>query len=311
MTARVNYLIGKSAGMVRFHHVHVEKPFKGTIEGAEPKFQIKVLLDKDEHSDLIDELFDLCYQVAEEEFGKKAASQIDSGKLPIPLLDGDEEFPDDPVFENKFYFNAKRPENFGVAGLCDLSTGVAIKNSHKAWKEGTVYSGCYGFIHGNFFTSTAGGNRVNAGFDLVIKMEDGEPTGNASAGFDDVFGDLMDEFEEADDIDAVLDEEDEDEEPVKPARKSRSKAKAKPQVEEPEEAEDEEDDDLLDELDEEPAKPARKSRTATAKNTKPRRGRAKSEPDEDEEPAKPRGRGRSKATATKGKASTRARRTTS
>ena len=105
----------------------------------------------------------------------------------MPLKDGDEERPDDPVYADHYFLNATaktRPLvlDYDKQEIMDLSE---------------VYSGCFGKAVVNFFAYAAPGNKgIACGLLGVQKLYDGEPLGGgritASAFDDDDEDDFLD-----------------------------------------------------------------------------------------------------------------------
>ena len=130
------------------------------------------------------ELFKQAYENAKQ-LGKTTKW---GGKLPakvqLPLHDGDEERPDDPAFENCWYFNCSSKNAPGVRVKDELGQVV------EALDDSDFYSGCYGAVTVNLFPYSASGNvGVGVGLNNVIKLKDGERlSGGRSAEAD--FSDL-------------------------------------------------------------------------------------------------------------------------
>ena len=105
-------------------------------------------------------------------------------KVTLPLHDGDEERPDDPAFENCWYFNCSSGNAPGIRVKDELGQIV------EALDDSDFYSGCYGAVVVNLFPYSASGNvGVGVGLNNLVKLRDGERlSGGRSADAD--FADL-------------------------------------------------------------------------------------------------------------------------
>ena len=166
---------------VRFSYVNVFSK-RPTTDGTEGKYSVCVIIPKANKEAV--ELFKQAYENAKQ-LGKTTKW---GGKLPakvqLPLHDGDEERPDDPAFENCWYFNCSSKNAPGVRVKDELGQVV------EALDDSDFYSGCYGAVTVNLFPYSASGNvGVGVGLNNVIKLKDGERlSGGRSAEAD--FSDL-------------------------------------------------------------------------------------------------------------------------
>lgn len=119
---------------------------------------------------------------------KEMSIQKWGGRIPNnlrnPLHDGDEEKPDNPIYQNSYYINAKSKE----------APQVVDSKIEPITDQTEVYSGCYGKVSMTFYAYNFNGNRgVAAGLGNIQKLADGEPLGGSIAAKDD-FADETDEF---------------------------------------------------------------------------------------------------------------------
>lgn len=182
--ANLNKAINDTAirlGEVRFSFCNVFSK-RQNPDGTPGKYGVCVLIPK-ENAEAI-KLFKTAFENAAQ-LGKMTKW---GGKLPpkvkLPLHDGDEERPDDPAFENCYYFNCSSGNAPGVRVKDELGEIV------QALDDGDFYSGCYGAVSVNLFPYASNGNvGVGVGLNNCIKLRDGEKlAGGRSADAD--FADL-------------------------------------------------------------------------------------------------------------------------
>lgn len=168
-------------GKVRFSYVHVFEP-TAINESSEKKYNISILIDKTDEKTLerISKGVDAAIELGKDKLSKNGKLVAN---LKMPLRDGDEERPDDPAYEGKFFVNAsttRRP-------------GIVDKDLNDIVDKDEFYSGCYGRATLNFYAFNAEGNRgVACGLQNLQKLEDGENlTGSTNAATD---------FEDDDDL---------------------------------------------------------------------------------------------------------------
>ncbi len=111
---------------------------------------------------------------------KEASVQKWGGRIPAnlrsPLHDGDEEKPDNPIYQNCYYINAKSKE----------APQVVDAHIEPITDQTEVYSGCYGKISITLYAYNYNGNRgIAAALGNIQKLEDGEPLGGQIPAKDD------------------------------------------------------------------------------------------------------------------------------
>ena len=167
-------------GPVRFSYANVFTP-RNNEDGTPGKYGVCIVFPKSDKETY--EVLHKAYQNA------VALGKVNkwNGKVPakvqFPLHDGDDERPDDPTFQNCWYFNANSKTKPGIRVR---EAGMVVE----ALDEGDFYSGCYGAATVNLYAYSNNGNvGVAFGLNNVIKTEDGEHLGGARSADAD-FGDM-------------------------------------------------------------------------------------------------------------------------
>lgn len=169
-------------GEVRFSYASVFSKRKNS-DGTEGKYSVCVIIPKSNTQAY--NLLEECYENA------KIAGKTSKwgGKVPakvsLPIHDGDEEKPEDPAFENCWYFNCSG----------NRAPGVAVREADgsivAALDEEDFYSGCYGAVTVNLYPYAASGNNgVAIGLNNVIKTRDGEKLSGGARSAEQDFADL-------------------------------------------------------------------------------------------------------------------------
>lgn len=166
-------------GLIRFSYSNVFEA-RSMEDGQKPKFSTAILIDKKDKATLakIEKAIQAAIGKGKEEKWKGKVP----GNLKLPLRDGDEEKPDDPVYEGKMFLNAS---NYNKPGIVD-------ENLNEILDKSEFYSGCYGRASINFYPYDNISKGVAAGLNNVQKLKDGEPlSGGTSAeeDFGEDFGD--------------------------------------------------------------------------------------------------------------------------
>ena len=169
-TKKTNCVTGKC----RISYVNVWEPRKD--DNGNEKYSVMILVPKDDVETLnainacIKDAYDLGADVL-----KGNAKVVPSfGSIHLPLRDGDEERPGDPVYEGMFFFNATSkymPDVWSTEK--DPFTGGLIRID-----EGSedLYSGCYCRCSINCYAyNTKGGKGIAVSIRALQKVEDGEP----------------------------------------------------------------------------------------------------------------------------------------
>lgn len=171
-------------GKVRLSYANIFEP--KSINGSDPKYSVSLIIPKSD-TQMVETIKEAIENAKERDKGKW------NGKVPAnlktPLRDGDEERPDDEVYENCYFVNANSNKAPMVVGLeKDKATGKAIQLG-----EDDVYSGSYGRVSVTFYGFNAAGNKgIACGLGNIQKVADGERLGGGAAAEDEF------DFEEVD-----------------------------------------------------------------------------------------------------------------
>jgi hypothetical protein len=171
-------------GEVRFSYANVLAP-RMNDDGKE-KYSVQILVPKKDTQakKLIDDAVEAAATagVTSKYGGKRPAAS----KLKLPLRDGDDEYPDDSVYEGMWFFNASTST--------DHKPGVRVLNGgtmSEALDSEDFYSGCWGAVVVNFYAYNTSGNLgVAAGLNNIIKTRDDERLGGSARSADQDFGDM-------------------------------------------------------------------------------------------------------------------------
>lgn len=239
--------------------VHIWKPqINKENPEQEPKFSITLVFSKKTKIDYLEKALRLA---AIAKFGAKAKSMLASGKLQLPIRDGDEETDEDdkPKYKGKWFIVAKSTQR----------PGVVDQDREPIEDQFDLYSGCKVRLSLYPFAYDIKGNKgVTFMLNNVQKIADGErKSGRANA---------EDDFDDGEDYSSDEDTDDEDDEDEAPVRGKKSKSKPSRSRDEDDEDEDEVDEDE-DEDDEDEPPPRSKSKTKRSRVTD------EDEDDEDED----------------------------
>ena len=172
-------------GEARFGYVNVFAPRRNE-DGTDGKYSVQILVPKENTAAV--QLIEAAVEAAKragvtEKFGGKTPA---ASKLHLPLRDGDEEFPDDPVYSGMYFLNASTSK--------DRKPGVAVLANgqvQEALDGDDFYSGCWGCATVNFYAYNTSGNMgIAAGLNNVIKTRDDERLAGGKTAEQD-FGDLV------------------------------------------------------------------------------------------------------------------------
>ena len=161
-------------GKVRFCYLNVFEP-TAMNEGDTPKYNICVLIPKSDTA-TIDKI-KKAVEAAKEAGKAKLADK--NGRIPanlkLPLRDGDEERPDDPVFEGHYFINANSMRQ----------PSVVDRSLNPIMSRDEFYSGCYGRASINFYAFNVQSKGIAAGLNNLQKLEDGEMLAGGSTAEED------------------------------------------------------------------------------------------------------------------------------
>lgn len=158
--------------LVRFSYAHVFEP-TSMEEGQKPKYSVSILIPKENKKTLA--MIQKAFEAA-----KIQGKEIWGGKIPTSfkhqlLRDGDEDRPDDPVYQGHYYVNAK-----SISKPTVINTEGA-----KLTTDEEFYSGCYGCVSFNVYPYVTGSKGVAAGLGNILKVKDGEKLSGKSSAYDD------------------------------------------------------------------------------------------------------------------------------
>lgn len=168
-------VVTSKKNLVRFSYAHVFEA--QSIDGSDPKYSVNIIISKDDKENL-QAIKDAIAAAKDEGKTKKWDGKI-PGRLKLPLRDGDEERPDDEVYENSMFINCSSKSR----------PSVVDEDLNPIMDKDEFYSGCYGRVSVNFYPFNTKGNKgIAAGLNNVQKLEDGEKLSGGSTATED-FGD--------------------------------------------------------------------------------------------------------------------------
>lgn len=186
--------------VVRFSYAHVFVP-SAVEEGQKKKYGVSLIISKDDK-----ETLSLMAEAEKEAIEKGKAKHFGS-KIPAnlkrPLRDGDEERPDDEVYEGCFFLNANsdnKPTIIDIqkkeimldedfADRIKRKTDVEIQDIEEKRSEEEFYSGCYGRASVNFYAFSKNSKGIACGLNNLQKVRDGEDLGGGRTTAEEDFGD--------------------------------------------------------------------------------------------------------------------------
>lgn len=165
-------------GKVRFSYANVFEP-TAMQDGQMPKYNVSIIISKSDTKTV--EAIKKAIEAAKEAGKSKIADK--NGKIPVnlktPLRDGDEERPDDPVYENSYFINANS----------ERKPGIVDRDLNPIMSRDDFYSGCYGRASINFYAFNVNSKGIACGLNNLQKLEDGERLAGGSSAEEDFGGD--------------------------------------------------------------------------------------------------------------------------
>ena len=169
-------------GKVRFSYAHVFEP-SAIEEGQAKKYSVSLVIPKDDKKTLakIEAAIAAALEEGKAKFGGKIPKAYKN-----PLRDGDEDRPDDEVYEGCMFVNASSSRK---PGLVDANLDPILDKDD-------FYSGCYGRASVNFYAFNVSGNKgIACGLNNLQKLEDGiRLSGGGASAEEDFGGDLADDL---------------------------------------------------------------------------------------------------------------------
>lgn len=175
-----------TSGKGLFSFANVFKP-TAMDEKSEPKFNTQFIWDKKDKATT--KKFEAAIKFVEDAYIKAEFGGKKPAKWVSPIRDGDDEKPDDEVYEGKLFIAAKSGKK----------PKVVDKNFNLIIDSEDFYSGCFGAICINFYGFNVGANKgIGAGLESIMKLSDGEPLGGSGGNVRDDFADFADMDDEFD-----------------------------------------------------------------------------------------------------------------
>lgn len=139
-------------------------------DNGKMKYSVSLIIPKDdtETVDAIRRAIQYTYNDNTETLAGKNGVVPELDDISIPLNDGDEERPNDEIYKNSYYINAKS----------DYAPNIIDRHGRKLKSDEDVYSGCYGRVSIAFYAYRKNKNvGIGAGLNNMLKCADGERLG--------------------------------------------------------------------------------------------------------------------------------------
>jgi len=171
---------------VRFSYLHAFEPREG-LDGGQPKYSVSLVISKDDTETLnaIDKAVKAAYAAGKDSKLKGKTMKA----IKLPLRDGDEERPDDPVYANAMFVNAN---NTNQPGIVDKFLRPIINPDD-------IKSGDYGRAAISFYAYNNKSQGIACSLNNLMKVTDGEPLSSRTKAADD-FAEFKAEFDGADEV---------------------------------------------------------------------------------------------------------------
>ena len=153
-------------------------------DNGKMKYSVSLIIPKDdtETVDAIRRAIQHVYNDSTETLAGKNGIVPELDDISIPLNDGDEERPNDEIYKNSYYINAKS----------DYAPNIIDRHGRKLKSDEDVYSGCYGRVSITFYAYRKNKNvGIGAGLNNMLKCADGERLGGIISAESD-FADFID-----------------------------------------------------------------------------------------------------------------------
>ena len=162
-------------GVVKLCYLNVLEP--RAMEGQSPRYSASILIDKTDKETLAAVAAGIraAYEQGQSRLGLNPPPLK---QLKTPLRDGDEERPEDPVYQGCYFFNASASES--------NPPQIIDETGNRLTSTADVYSGMLGRVSINFYEFNRAGNRgIAAGLCNILKVGDGERIGGGISAADD------------------------------------------------------------------------------------------------------------------------------
>ena len=153
-------------------------------DNGKMKYSVSLIIPKDdtETVEAIRRAIQYTYNDSTETLAGKNGVVPELDDISIPLNDGDEERPNDEIYKNSYYINAKS----------DYAPNIIDRHGRKLRSDDDVYSGCYGRVSITFYAYRKNKNvGIGAGLNNLLKCADGERLGGIISAESD-FADFID-----------------------------------------------------------------------------------------------------------------------
>lgn len=169
----------------RWSYANVWEP--KSVNGATPKFGVCLVVPKSDTRtiDRIQAAIVAAYEEGEAKLKGNGKTVPALATLRTPLRDGDLERPDDDVYKDCYFINAK---SANAPGIVDADCNPILNRSE-------VYSGVYGRASISFYVYNNSGNRgIGCSLNNLQKIRDGEPLGGKASAASDFKTDEDEDF---------------------------------------------------------------------------------------------------------------------
>lgn len=159
-----------TTGEARICYANVWEPKKDESSGK-MKYSCTVLIPKEDKEtfEALKSAVISAYENGLDTLKGTAKNAPSLGSIKIPLRDGDEERPEDPIFSGCIFLNAT---SIYAPDVYDLEKNLIQDHDE-------VYSGCFCRVALKLFAyNTKGGRGIGAGLVALQKVGDGEPLGS-------------------------------------------------------------------------------------------------------------------------------------
>ena len=157
-----------------------------SFDGQKPVYSVSLIIPKDDtHTlDMINSAIVAAYENGSGKLRGNSRTTPALDAINLPLNDGDAKRPNDPVYRNCYYINAKNQEQPKLFGL----------DGEEVMSRSELYSGCYARCKITFYAYNRNGNKgIACSLIGLRKAADGQPLGGSICTADDF---MLDEDED-------------------------------------------------------------------------------------------------------------------
>lgn len=148
----------------RFAYLNCWRP--ATQYGGAQKYSVSALISKEDVDtiEVIQKTIEHVIDQSVQKWGGRVPANLKN-----PLHDGDIDKPDNPIFKNCYYINAKSKD----------APQIVDCNVQPITNQTELYSGCYGKVSITFYGyNYSGAKGIGAWLGNIQKIKNGEPLGN-------------------------------------------------------------------------------------------------------------------------------------